>query len=54
MPGVNPGVRGLTLTPEYRKNWENPEYASKGKQGVANRYPPLEETEQLKGKKFCA
>jgi len=22
---------------EYRKNWEDPEYASRGKQGVANR-----------------
>ena len=24
---------------QYRINWENPEYASKDKEGVANRYP---------------
>jgi len=33
------GTPVVSMTLRYRINWENPEYASKDKEGVANRYP---------------
>ena len=37
-----------------RINWREPEYASKGKEGVANRFHPLEEIGLPKETEFCA
>jgi len=39
VPKSYDGVRRSAVGVQYRINWENPEYASKDKEGVANRYP---------------